>query len=164
METAYIGVGSNLGDREENCLGAVDRMVRMPACRVRGRADLFQTEPVGVRDQDWFVNTVVRLDTALEPKTLLEGLLRIETDMGRVRRKRWDARTIDLDILLFGERTIDDPDLRVPHPLLHQRRFVLVPLVQLAPELRHPVLGVSMRELLARLPEKGQAVTVYKTG
>ncbi|MBW1682395.1 MAG: 2-amino-4-hydroxy-6-hydroxymethyldihydropteridine diphosphokinase [Deltaproteobacteria bacterium] len=164
METAYIGVGSNLGDREENCLGAVDRMVRMPACRVTGRADLFQTEPVGVRDQDWFVNTVVRLDTALDAKTLLKGLLRIETDMGRVRRKRWDARTIDLDILLFGERTIDEPDLRVPHPLLHERRFVLVPLVQLAPELRHPVLGASMRELLARLPEKGQAVTVYKTG
>ncbi len=162
MISAYIGIGSNLGDRQRNCLEAVKRMGKMPDCRITGRSDWYLTKPVGVEDQDWFVNGVASLTTEISPQVLLRRVMDIEADMGRVRRERWGPRIIDLDILLFGQEIIHEENLKVPHPLMHLRRFVLEPLAELVPDLIHPSLGLSMMELHRRLPDDGQVVTLIK--
>ena len=162
MISAYIGIGSNLGEKQENCLEAVERMGKMLDCRITGRSDWYLTKPVGVEDQDWFVNGVASLTTEISPQVLLRRVMDIEADMGRVRRERWGPRIIDLDILLFGQEIIHEKNLKVPHPLMHLRRFVLEPLAELVPDLIHPSLGLSMMELLRRLPDDGQVVTLIK--
>ncbi len=162
METAYIGIGSNIGHKIDNCKMAISLMGRLAGCSVRLQSPFYRTEPVGVEGQDTFVNGVVSLDTVLSAVTLLKHLLKIETDMGRVRRKKWDARIIDLDILLFGAHIINEPHLIVPHPLMQLRRFVLKPLSQIAPDVVHPVLRRSIRELAGVLSEDGQAVEIYE--
>ncbi|MBW2707898.1 MAG: 2-amino-4-hydroxy-6-hydroxymethyldihydropteridine diphosphokinase [Deltaproteobacteria bacterium] len=161
MESAYIGIGSNIGRKTDHCQRAIFLMGRLEGCSVRAKSPFYRTEPVGVEGQDPYVNGVVIVDTDLSAGMLLKRLLEIEADMGRVRRKKWDARVIDLDILLFGSRIIKTPDLIVPHPLMHLRRFVLTPLLQVAPDLVHPVLRRSIRELAGLLPEDGQAVETY---
>jgi 2-amino-4-hydroxy-6-hydroxymethyldihydropteridine diphosphokinase len=113
---------------------------------------------VGVQGQDWYVNGVVLLNTALSPGELLHQLQRIEKEMGRVRKLRWEARIIDLDILFFDQEILAEEDLKVPHPLVHERRFALLPLLELAPDFVHPVLGLSIRELLERLDSGEQEV------
>lgn len=161
-QEAYIGIGSNLGDKAGNCLRAIDWLNRFAGCEILARSDLFQTEPHGFEDQDWFVNGVVSLGTDLSAHELLRALLHVEKGMGRVRKRRWDSRVIDLDILLYGEDVIQERDLVVPHPHMHLRRFVLVPLIQLAPNLVHPTLGKTMAELLRDCPEEGQSVILMK--
>lgn len=156
--TAYIGIGSNLGNKLGNCVRAVGLIDRIPGVIVKAQSDFYRTEPVGVEDQNWYVNGVVCLLTRISYGDLLNSLLAIESDMGRKRKKKWDSRVIDLDILLFGQDMIDDEDLIVPHPHMHLRRFVLVPMVQLAPDLIHPVLGRTMTELLDDFSQEGQAV------
>ena len=113
---------------------------------------------MGVKGQDWYVNGVIVLPADISAQDLLKSLLAIEVDMGRERKRKWDSRIIDLDILLFGEEVISEKGLQVPHPLMHLRRFVLVPMVSLAPDLVHPVLGKSMAELLVDSPKKEQSV------
>jgi 7,8-dihydro-6-hydroxymethylpterin-pyrophosphokinase len=113
---------------------------------------------VGVRDQNWYLNGVTRLETEMQAQELLTRLLSVESAMGRVRTEKWGPRIIDLDLLLFGQEIVNDRDLQVPHPLMHTRRFVLVPMVELDPGLIHPVLGRTMQELLEGLPEDGQEV------
>jgi len=162
MKTTYIGIGSNLGDRVDNCRRAIDLMGRVPGSRLTACAHYYLSEPVGVCEQDWFINTVVSLATELSPRNLLQHLLEIELSLGRVRLKRWDARTIDLDLLLFGHEIINNHNLTVPHPLMHQRRFVLKPMTDLAPELKHPVLGLTMAELLDNLKEDKQKIILVK--
>lgn len=157
-ETGYIGIGSNLGDKLNNCLKAIDLIDRTPGCRVEARSRFFRTEPVGVEGQDWYINCVISLSTRLSAQDLLNALQAIEAGMGRERKDKWASRTIDLDILFFGESVIDRKALRVPHPLMHLRRFVLVPMAQLAPDLKHPVLGKTMAELLDLLAGERQAV------
>ena len=157
-KTAYIGVGSNLGNKINNCLEAVVRIDEISGCRVTAQSDFYRTQPVGVKGQDWYVNGVIVLSAEISAQDLLKGLLAIEVDMGRERKGKWDSRIIDLDILLFGEEVISEKGLQVPHPLMHSRRFVLVPMVSLAPDLVHPVLGKSMAELLVDSPEKEQSV------
>jgi 2-amino-4-hydroxy-6-hydroxymethyldihydropteridine diphosphokinase len=157
-KTAYIGIGSNLGNRTENCLQALHMAGSIPGCTLEARSDLYRTEPVGTQGQQWFVNAVMALRSEISARELLGHLMAIESAMGRVRKGRWDPRRMDLDILLFGDDVIRDEDLKIPHPLMHQRRFVLVPMVQLAPNLVHPVLGMTMTELLHRLPADGQEV------
>jgi 2-amino-4-hydroxy-6-hydroxymethyldihydropteridine diphosphokinase len=137
-------------------------MAQIPDTILAGQSDLYFTQPQGIEDQEWFVNGVVLLETRLPAGDLLDRLLHIEEAMGRVRKERWGPRTVDLDILFYGEDVIREENLRVPHPLLHSRRFVLVPLVQIAPEVIHPVLGQTMKRLLERLPEDGQSVTPVK--
>jgi len=159
MKTAYIGIGSNLGNPEKNCLEAVDRLGRIPECKVARVSGLYRTEPVGVNGQEYYVNCVVEVLTGLSAKRLMERLFAIEEDMGRIREgRRWQARIIDLDILLFGRELIHEDNLTVPHPLMHRRRFVMVPMVDLAPDLIHPSLGKSMSGLLQEIPEDGQDV------
>lgn len=149
---AYIGIGSNLGDKISNCRCAIEEMGHLPGCHVAACSSLYKTEPEGVTGQGWYINCVSQLATDLSPTQLIKALLSIEHAMGRRRRKRWEARIIDLDILLFGQEVIRSHDVMIPHPLLHQRRFVLEPLAQLAPELIHPVLKTTIRQLLHGLP------------
>jgi 2-amino-4-hydroxy-6-hydroxymethyldihydropteridine diphosphokinase len=158
FKTVYIGIGSNLGDKRQNCLRAIEKVEQIPGCKFTGRSGWYLTRPVGVKGQDWYVNGVVSISTKIPPQDLLRNLLDIEADMGRVRGNRWESRIIDLDILLYGHEIINDEDLTVPHPLMHLRKFVLVPLVQLAPDMIHPSLGVTMTELLRRIPKNGQEV------
>jgi 2-amino-4-hydroxy-6-hydroxymethyldihydropteridine diphosphokinase len=162
MTAVYIGIGSNLGDRQGNCLRAVERMDRITGCRITGCSDWFLTKPVGVEGQEWYVNGVASLVTDISPQDLLKRLLAIEADMGRVRREQWGPRNIDLDILLFGREIIQESNLTIPHPRMHLRRFVLEPITQLAPDLVNPALGLSMKELLEQLPEDDQIVTRMK--
>ena len=158
MKTVYIGLGSNLGDKRRNCMAAIHRIDQIPGCKVKRRSALYRTEPVGVNDQDWFVNSVAAANTDISPQDLLDSLLAIEANMGRMRKKKWEARIIDLDILLYGNEVVREKNLFIPHPLMHSRRFVLKPLVELAPGLRHPILGKSMTQLLEICPERGQGV------
>jgi len=158
METAYIGIGSNLGDKLNNCRKAIDLTGRIPDTRVMAQSRFYRTEPVGVEGQVWYVNGVISLSSGLSAQNLMETLLDIEKIMGRERRKKWDPRPIDLDILLYGQEKIREKNLTVPHPLMHVRRFVLEPMVQLAPDLIHPVLGKTLTELLDSFSEKGQTV------
>jgi 2-amino-4-hydroxy-6-hydroxymethyldihydropteridine diphosphokinase len=155
---AFIGIGSNLGDKLENCLKAISFVDHVPGCRVRARSDFFRTAPVGVDNPEWYVNGVIDVITDRSAHALLEALLAIEAQMGRVRRKKWDSRIIDLDILLYGQDVIQETTLEIPHPLMHVRRFVLVPMTQLAPGLVHPVLGKTMSQLLDQCPREGQDV------
>jgi 2-amino-4-hydroxy-6-hydroxymethyldihydropteridine diphosphokinase len=149
---AYIALGSNMGDRELNLLRAVAEIGRLPDCKVTGLSSFYETSPVGVTDQPSFYNAVLRLHTALSPHELLERLLRIETDIfGRTRTTRWGPRRIDLDLLLHGETAISDDKLILPHPRISERRFVLQPLCDIAPELVHPLLGRSVIKLLDSL-------------
>ena len=158
MKTAYIGIGSNLGDKLNNCRKSVEMTGRIPDTSVTAQSLFYRTEPVGVEGQDWYVNGVISLSTGLSAQTLLKNLLDIEHILGRERKKKWDSRTIDLDILLYGQEVIEKENLKVPHPLMHVRRFVLEPMVELAPDLIHPVLGKSMAGLLEDFKEQGQDV------
>lgn len=162
MKTAYIGIGSNLGDRRQNCLTAIEMIGQVPGCELIRYSDWYLTKPMGVKGQDWFVNGVASISTKIPPQDLLKRLLAIEQNMGRVGRKKWAARIIDLDLLLYGQDIIMAEKLTVPHPLMHLRRFVLVPMVQLEPDLIHPSLGVTMAELLEEIPENGQKVVLME--
>jgi 2-amino-4-hydroxy-6-hydroxymethyldihydropteridine diphosphokinase len=162
MTVVYIGIGSNLGDRQGNCLRAVERMDRLAGCRITSCSDWFLTKPVGVEGQEWYVNGVVSLTTDISPQDLLKRLLAIEADMGRIRRERWGPRNIDLDILLFGQEIVQESTLKIPHPRMHLRRFVLEPMTQLAPDFVHPGLGLSIEVLLEKLPKDDQVVTRMK--
>ena len=157
-QTAYIAIGSNLGDKLANCLKAIELINGIPGCRVTARSGFFRTAPVGVDGHNWYVNGVISISTELLAHQLLEVLLSIEKDMGRVRIKKWDPRIIDLDILLFGLDTLDEDELIIPHPLMHIRRFVLAPLAQIAPDLIHPLLNQTIKELLEGLHEDDQLV------
>ena len=148
---AYVGLGSNLGDREALIRAAIESLGRLPDTTVTRVSSLYETEPVGGVDQPWFLNAVAQLDTALEPRQLLWNLLRIERALGRVRAQRHGPRSIDLDLLIAGDHLVDDPDLKLPHPELLQRAFVLVPLVELDPLLVHPVTGDTVLAHLSRL-------------
>jgi 2-amino-4-hydroxy-6-hydroxymethyldihydropteridine diphosphokinase len=162
MKTAYVGIGSNLGDRKGHCLAALEEMAEIPGCIVLDNSDWYLTEPVGVEDQDWYVNGVAALSAEMSAQDLLRHLLAIEKRLGRVRTERWGPRTIDLDLLLFGQEIIDNEDLKVPHPLMHLRRFVIVPLAQIAPHVIHPVLGVTVGALLERFSGSSQNVIPLK--
>lgn len=158
MTTAHIGIGSNLGHKRARCREAIEHIERLPGCTVKKRSSFYRTDPVGVEGQDWYVNAVIGIETDLSPHALLEVLLAIESHMGRKREKKWEARIIDLDLILYGNEILEEGHLTVPHPLMHVRRFVLIPMAEIAPERVHPVLGKTMKELLKDLPEEGQAV------
>ena len=148
---AFVGLGSNLGERESMIRLALDDLSRLPATRLVRASSLYDTEPVGDADQPNFLNAVAQVETELTPRQLLWNLLLIERRLGRVRTRRWGPRVIDLDLLLFGSEVIDEPDLKVPHPELTRRSFVLVPLVELDPLLVHPVTGETLVAHLSRL-------------
>ena len=152
MSKVFVGVGSNLGDREFLIRKAVEAMRDLPRTLVVRVSSLYDTDPVGEVDQPAFLNAAVWLETTLEPRELLWQLLLIEKRMGRVRSQRWGPRPIDLDLLFYGEETVDEPDLKIPHPEAHRRAFVLLPLVELDPDFVHPSTGESIRKLIKKLP------------
>jgi 2-amino-4-hydroxy-6-hydroxymethyldihydropteridine diphosphokinase len=146
MHIIHIGIGSNLGSRQENCREAI-RQLCDRGVKVVKESTMIETEPWGVTDQPRFINSVVEAETDLTPERLFSVLKDIEAAMGRAEAVRWGPRLIDLDILLYDDLVIDSPGLKIPHPLMHERSFVLIPLAEIAPEKVHPVLKKSMREL-----------------
>lgn len=158
MTTVYISLGSNLGDREANLHQARERFNTSELHLLR-KSSIYETEPRDVPEQPWFLNQVVEVETSLLPRELLAKLQGIETEMGRRRTTPKGPRIIDLDILVAGDAVITAPDLEIPHPRLAERRFVLEPLAELSPELRHARTGQTVREMLMRVT--GQAVTRY---
>ena len=162
MHTAYISVGSNLGDKLENCQRGVASLTRN-GCRLVAQSGIYRTEPVDYLDQDWFVNYVVQIETQLEPRQLLSIIHTIQKDAGRTGDKiRFGPRILDLDIILYDALTINNSDLTIPHPRMHKRRFVLQPLCDIDPTLIHPVLNVDMLSLLQALDDDEQRIYPYR--
>jgi len=145
----YVALGSNIGDREKTLRAAIDLMNGVEGISVLRVSSFHETEPVGGPPQPNYLNAVAEVETDLPPAGLLAELQRIEHHLGRTREVRWGPRTIDLDILLMGDTIVNEPDLTIPHPRMHERRFVLEPLCELAPDAVHPVLKKTVRELLA---------------
>jgi 2-amino-4-hydroxy-6-hydroxymethyldihydropteridine diphosphokinase len=155
LKAAYLALGSNLGDREQNLRRALE-LLETSDIHVLRRSSIYETEPRDVRDQPWFLNMVVEVNTGLFPMQLLARIQKIEREMHRTRTTAKGPRTIDVDILLFGKFVVDSRALQIPHPRITERRFVLEPLAELAPQLRHPSSLKPIHELLATL--KGQIV------
>ena len=145
----YVALGSNIGDRQKNLHAAIGLMNGVEGISVLRVSSFHDTKPVGGPPQPNYLNAVAEVETDLPPARLLAELQRIEKQLGRTRDVRWGPRTIDLDILLMGDTIADEPGLTIPHPRMHERRFVLEPLCELAPDAVHPVLKKTMRELLA---------------
>ena len=158
---AYLGLGSNLGDRLANLRAGLEEMERQagPACT----SLVYETNPVGIMDQPAFFNAVCRIETHLSPDDLLGAMLATESARGRVRSVRGGPRTLDLDLLLYDDLIVDEPGLIIPHPRMHERAFVLVPLAEIAPHVLDPVSGLSAQQMLDRLPRPlgvGRAFTL----
>ena len=150
---AYIGIGSNLGDKVYQCEKAISEILRADRHKLLSKSSLFKTKPIGYTSQDWFINGVIKIETDLEPLELLQVLKDIESRLGREKTFRWGPRVIDLDILLFDEEEIEMEGLQIPHPRLQERQFVLILLAEIDPEVIHPVLKKTIRELLENIKE-----------
>ncbi|MBI5849029.1 MAG: 2-amino-4-hydroxy-6-hydroxymethyldihydropteridine diphosphokinase [Nitrospirae bacterium] len=151
MSIVFIGIGSNLGNRQENCLEAI-RLLKNRGVKVTKQSSMIETEPWGVTEQPHFINLAIEAGTDLGPEEFLLLLKNIERAMGREKTAHWGPRVIDLDILLYDDRIIDSADLKIPHPHRHERDFVLVPLMEIAPEKIHPVMNKRISELKTQLP------------
>ncbi|HUX00961.1 MAG: 2-amino-4-hydroxy-6-hydroxymethyldihydropteridine diphosphokinase [Phycisphaerae bacterium] len=155
MTTVYLGLGSNLGDRRRNLEAAIEALRAHPQITVSAVSSFLETEPVGgPPGQGEFLNAAAEIETDLAPEALLEELKRIERALGRKPGPRWGPRQMDLDILLYGETILETDSLVIPHPRLRERRFVLEPLAEIAPDARDPVTGLAVRDLLARLDQE----------
>jgi 2-amino-4-hydroxy-6-hydroxymethyldihydropteridine diphosphokinase len=148
-KTVYLSLGSNVGDRAKNLRAAIAALHDV-GVRVTKISSLYETEPVDLREQPWFLNCVVEGQTEIPPQTLLKKLREIETRMGSKKLVAKGPRLMDMDILLYGDETIDTPELQVPHPRMHLRRFVLVPLAEIAPDVKHPSWNGTATEMLAQ--------------
>lgn len=167
-KTAYIGLGSNLGDRKENIDKAVRMLAEVEQIESVSVSELIETAPLGGAEQPDYLNAVAELRTTLSPEALHKTLIEIENHLGRVREGKWPPRTIDLDLLLFEDKIIETPELTIPHPQMHLRSFVLAGLCRLKPKLLHPLMNVPVDELAARLngcnfifePDKPQLISI----
>ena len=154
MPDVYLGLGSNLGDRQAMLRAAIDAIAKLPGTAVTAESPIYETPPMGPQDQGAYCNMAAKIATPLAPSTLIAELQAIEMQLGRPapeHRQHWGPREIDIDVLLYGEEVIDAPSLTVPHPGMHERWFVLKPLADIAPELIHPVLGRPISALLAEV-------------
>ena len=153
MAVVYLGIGSNLGDKKNNCLKSLDRLSKR-GVTITKKSAFYETKPWGVEEQPDFVNMTIEAETEISPEGLLDLLKGIEKEMGRRDVMRWGPRLIDLDILLYDDRTIQSESLIIPHPMLHKRDFVLLPLTEIAPEAVHPVLKITISELKKRYDDE----------
>lgn len=158
MTTVYLSFGSNMGDRERQINDALSLLNGLPETKVTKISRLYETAPVGGVEQDDFLNGIVAIETNLSPLELLDGIQAIELKLNRVRKIHWGPRTIDLDIVLFGDLVIDSERLKVPHPFMHERSFVLIPLNEIAPQAIHPVLNKKISDIVTMDPD----VRIYK--
>ncbi|ETR69954.1 MAG: 2-amino-4-hydroxy-6-hydroxymethyldihydropteridine diphosphokinase [Candidatus Magnetoglobus multicellularis str. Araruama] len=159
VHRAYMAVGTNMGDRKANCLNGIKAFVQATEADLIAQSQLYQTEPLYVEDQQWFINAVFVIQTKRPPLELFHIAKRIETEFGRdLSEQRYGPRVLDLDILLVDDMVVQTPQLIVPHPRLHERRFVLQPLSEIAPSLHHPVLNKSIQELLSNLDDGNKKV------
>jgi 2-amino-4-hydroxy-6-hydroxymethyldihydropteridine diphosphokinase len=155
MTKVFLGLGTNLGDREKKLQGALDKIAEFIGI-IFSRSSVYETEPWGFQSSDHFLNMVIGVETNLNPSGLLGRLLMIESLLGRLRDgKQYSSRIIDIDILLYGSQKVDIISLKIPHPRMHERKFVLVPLCEIAPDFVHPVFGKSMNELLKECKDEG---------
>jgi 2-amino-4-hydroxy-6-hydroxymethyldihydropteridine diphosphokinase len=164
MTETWLGLGSNLGDKRANILRALDALAVV--CSLRKVSSLYKTEPVGFKNQDWFLNCAVKGDTELSPRALLDALKQIERTMGRIERTRNGPRVIDLDILLYGGLVAEESGLVIPHPRMHERSFVLVPLREIDPSVVHPGMDKTIEELADSLrnPERVELFETVSPG
>ena len=155
QETIYLGLGSNIGDKVANCLLALEAISASDHNHLHTVSSLYKTEPIGYTEQDWFINCAAEVSTTLPPRTFHSFVQGIEKRMGRKKTVPMGPRIIDIDILFYGNEILDEEDLIIPHPRLHERGFVLVPLAELVPDLLHPVLKKTIRDLLKQSGQKG---------
>jgi len=161
MSVAYISIGSNIGDKLSNCLKGIGALTEKGKSLLLAQSRFYETEPVDYKDQDWFVNAVIKIETELDPFQLLNELKRIEKDAGRnFKAVRFGPRILDLDILLYDDLVLNSSDLEIPHPRMYQRRFVLQPMCDIASNLIHPVLKQDMQYILNSLEKETQKITV----
>lgn len=157
--SVYISIGSNLGDKLDNCRRGIIDLTGSGENELLRQSPFYRTEPVDYLDQDWFVNAAILIRTALPPKSLLAKLKQIEKDAGRVEKTvRFGPRVLDMDILLYEDLVLDTPELKIPHPRMHQRRFVLQPVCDITPHVLHPVLKQTMSALLRQLETDSQRI------
>lgn len=161
IHLAYLLLGANLGDRAHTLQQAVARLAKRTGT-IRQLSPIYETAPWGLTDQPAFLNQVVAIETTQPAEVLLGQMQAIELALGRVRHEHWGARTIDIDLLYYDDLVQQTPTLTLPHPYLHERRFTLVPLADVAPDYRHPILGKTTTELLAGCPDAG-AVTIFNS-
>ncbi|MGA7624611.1 MAG: 2-amino-4-hydroxy-6-hydroxymethyldihydropteridine diphosphokinase [Candidatus Acidiferrales bacterium] len=155
MAKVYLSLGSNLGDRAQNIARSIEALAAR-GIRLMKQSSLYETEPVELRAQEWFLNSVIEVETNKTPQELMHQVLEIERGMGRIRTAPKGPRIIDMDILLYGLRTVREPNLEIPHPRMADRRFVLVPFAEIAPDAVHPTYKKTIAELLAETPDSSE--------
>ncbi|WP_226677511.1 2-amino-4-hydroxy-6-hydroxymethyldihydropteridine diphosphokinase [Rossellomorea aquimaris] len=161
MNTAYISLGSNMGDRESYLEKAINILGSHGKIEVTKRSSMYETDPVGFTEQDQFLNMVIEIRTSLSPETLLHQCLQVEIDLGREREFKWGPRIIDLDILLYNHLMVESEDLLIPHPRMQERAFVLIPLLEVAPRIEHPSINAPFVEFLDEIPDR-EGVRLWK--
>ena len=160
---AYISIGSNIGNKLENCKKGVDALISFDSVTLKDQSAFYKTDPVGYRNQDWFINYVIKIETSLDPFELLNKLKYIQRIAGRVNDTvRFGPRILDLDIILFDDSFINSEHLTIPHPRMHKRRFVLQPVCDIDPEIIHPVFKKNMKYFLDSLDDEEQGIAEYK--